>query len=159
VGQFGALDEAPVAVPPSDPLLRSGLLLAGAKTLAVDASGPAQPRLDSALATALELSGLNLWGTQLVVLSACDTGRGDIQLGQGVFGLRKVNDETTRSLMEAYYTHLLAGRGRASALRQAMLDLRATQPHPYYWAPFISLGSGAPLRTLRSPSGVTRSAG
>jgi CHAT domain-containing protein len=104
--------------------------------------------------TALELAGLNLWGTQLVVLSACDTGRGDVRLGQGVYGLRraflvagaetvmslwKVNDETTRTLMEAYYHHLLAGLGRATALREAMRELRRTQPHPHYWAPFLRL--------------------
>jgi CHAT domain-containing protein len=114
--------------------------------------------------TALELAGLNLWGTQLVVLSACDTGRGDVKRGQGVYGLRrafvvagaetvvmslwKVDDETTRKLMEAYYTHLLAGQGRATALSEAMRWLRATKPHPHYWAPFIVLGRDAPLREL-----------
>jgi CHAT domain-containing protein len=153
VAQFGTLGEA--AVPPraSDPLLRSGLLLAGASTQA------ASP--DSALVTALELAGLNLWGTQLVVLSACDTGRGDIKLGQGVYGLRrafvvagaetvvmslwKVNDETTRELMEAYYRNLLAGQGRGTALREAMRWLRSTRPHPHHWAPFIALGQDTPL--------------
>ncbi len=128
------------------------------------ASSPTQPPPDSALATALELAGLDLWGTQLVVLSACDTGRGDVKLGQGVYGLRrafvvagaetvvmslwKVNDETTSTLMEAYYRNLLAGQGRATALREAMRWLRATQPHPHYWAPFIVLGRDAPLREL-----------
>jgi CHAT domain-containing protein len=112
--------------------------------------------------TALELAGLDLWGTQLVVLSACDTGRGDVKLGQGVYGLRraflvagaetivmslwKVNDETTRVLMEAYYRHLLAGQGRATALREAMRELRRTQPHPHYWAPFLAMGRETPLR-------------
>ena len=110
--------------------------------------------------TALELAGLDLWGTQLVVLSACDTGRGDVKLGQGVYGLRraflvagaetvvmslwKVNDGTTRALMEAYYRHLLAGQGRASALREAMRELRRTQPHPHYWAPFLAMGQRRP---------------
>jgi CHAT domain-containing protein len=112
--------------------------------------------------TALELAGLNLWGTQLVVLSACDTGRGDIKLGQGVYGMRrafvvagaetvvmslwKVDDESTRTLMESYYRHLLAGKGRVTALREAMLALREQKPHPSYWATFIALGSNAPLR-------------
>jgi CHAT domain-containing protein len=162
VAQFGALGEVPLAVRPPDPLLRSGLLFTGAGVLAPGASGPGESSPDSALATALELSGLNLWGTQLVVLSACDTGRGDVRLGQGVYGLRraftvagaetvvmslwKVNDETTRTLMEAYYTNLLAGQGRASALREAMRSLRATKPEPHYWAPFIALGRDAPLR-------------
>jgi CHAT domain-containing protein len=87
-----------------------------------------------------------------------------VKLGQGVYGLRrafvaagaetvvmslwKVNDETTRQLMEAYYGHLLAGQGRAAALREAMRSLRQTQPHPHYWAPFIAMGQDAPLRAL-----------
>ena len=149
--------------PPPDPLLRSGLVLAGARTPNSTAAS-AQSRAASSLVTALELSGVDLWGTQLVVLSACDTGRGDVKRGQGVYGLRralvnagaetvvmslwKVNDESTRQLMEAYYRNLLAGQGRAGALRQAMLWLRQQQPHPYAWAPFIALGSDTPLRPL-----------
>jgi CHAT domain-containing protein/Tfp pilus assembly protein PilF len=162
LGSFVALDKAPLAARPPDPLLRSGLLFAGANAPAPDASSPTQVSPDSALATALELAGLNLWGTQLVVLSACDTGRGDVLLGQGVYGLRraffvagaetvvmslwKVDDETTRTLMEAYYSNLLAGQGRAAALREAMREVRRLQPHPYYWAPFIAMGRDAPLR-------------
>jgi CHAT domain-containing protein len=150
--------------PPPDPLLRSGLVLSGAHAPAPATPESTQARADSALVTALELAGLDLWGTQLVVLSACDTGRGDVKLGQGVYGLRralvtagaetvvmslwKVNDDTTRILMEAYYRYLLEGQGRVAALRQAMLSLREKQPHPYFWAPFISLGRDAPLRAL-----------
>jgi CHAT domain-containing protein/HEPN domain-containing protein len=162
VASFGTLGERSQAPLPPDPLLRSGLLFAGANA---SSASTAQPPPESALATALELAGLNLWGTQLVVLSACDTGRGDVRLGQGVHGLRralvvagaetvvmslwKVNDDTTRQLMEAYYQKLLAGHGRATALREAMLWLRATHPHPHTWAPFIALGQDAPLRELR----------
>ncbi|HEY8210918.1 MAG TPA: CHAT domain-containing tetratricopeptide repeat protein [Myxococcaceae bacterium] len=109
VGPAGA-----VAPRPADPLLRSGLVLAG---------DPEDP--PSAMATALELAGLDLWGTELVVLSACDTGRGEVRRGQGVYGLRRalvvagaetvvvslwrVDDETTRTMMEQYYRNLLAG--------------------------------------------------
>jgi hypothetical protein len=112
----------------------------------------------------LELAGLNLWGTELVVLSACDTGRGDVKLGQGVYGLRralvvagaetvvmslwKVRDDSTHELMEAYYRNLLAGQGRATALREAMRTLRLTHPHPHDWAPFIAVGRDTPLRAL-----------
>jgi CHAT domain-containing protein len=154
IGHSGALGEAPLPSRPMDPLLRSGLLFAGA-------SAP-QPSPGNALATALELAGLDLWGTQLVVLSACDTGRGDVKRGQGVYGLRrafvaagaetvvmslwKVNDETTHTLMEAFYRNLLAGQGRATALREAMRSLREAKPHPHYWAPFIALGRDTPLR-------------
>ncbi|NPC80814.1 CHAT domain-containing protein, partial [Pyxidicoccus fallax] len=144
------------------PLLRSGLVLAGAGAPVPQGANPASPAPDSGLVTALELAGLNLWGTQLVVLSACDTGRGDVKLGQGVYGLHraflvagaetvvmslwKVNDEATRELMEAYYSNLLSGQGRATALREAMRALRLARPHPHYWAPFLALGRETPLR-------------
>jgi CHAT domain-containing protein len=157
VGSFGALSGAPSTQHLPDPLLRSGLVLAGAA-----AQQPQAP--DSSLVTALELAGLNLWGTELVVLSACETGRGDVKLGQGVYGLRrallsagaetvvsslwKVNDDTTRQLMQGYYHHLLTGKPRVSALREAMRELRQAHPHPYAWAPFIALGRDAPLRSL-----------
>jgi CHAT domain-containing protein/Tfp pilus assembly protein PilF len=162
IGQFGALGEDSQAPRPPDPLLRSGLVLAGASAPASSSPSPAPPSPGDTLVTALELAGLDLWGTQLVVLSACDTGRGDVKLGQGVYGLRraflvagaetvvmslwKVNDETTRELMEAYYRNLLAGQGRATALREAMRMLRLTQAHPHYWAPFIAMGRETPLR-------------
>ncbi|MDY7229150.1 CHAT domain-containing tetratricopeptide repeat protein [Hyalangium rubrum] len=160
VGHFGALGEEPAASRPPDPLLRSGLLLAGASAATASSRAPSE----NALVTALELASLDLWGTQLVVLSACDTGRGDVKMGQGVYGMRrafivagaetvvtslwKVDDQTTSTLMEAYYRNLLAGQGRATALREAMRALRTTQPHPHFWAPFIALGKDAPLRSL-----------
>ncbi|HVG63255.1 MAG TPA: CHAT domain-containing tetratricopeptide repeat protein [Hyalangium sp.] len=152
------------AQPPPNPLLRSGLVLSGARAPAPATPESTKAQADSTLVTALELAGLNLWGTQLVVLSACDTGRGDVKLGQGVYGLRralvtagaetvvmslwKVNDDTTRLLMEHYYHNLMAGLGRAAALQKAMLSLRQSLPHPYFWAPFIALGTDSPLRSL-----------
>jgi CHAT domain-containing protein/Tfp pilus assembly protein PilF len=164
VGIFGGLAQDVLAPRPPDPLLRSGLLLAGAWASVSEVPGAASRSVDSAMVTALELAGLNLWGTQLVVLSACDTGRGDVKLGQGVYGLRRaflaagaetvvtslwqVNDETTRELMEIYYRNLSAGQGRAKARREAMRELRLTRPHPHYWAPFIALGQDTPLRSL-----------
>jgi CHAT domain-containing protein len=166
-GSFSTLGEEPLAPRPLAPLLRSGLLFAGANAPAsISFRAPLSPA-DGAVATALELAGLDLWGTQLVVLSACDTGRGHIQPGQGVYGLRralvmagaetvvmslwKVDDDSTRHLMEAYYRGLLAGQGRSTALREAMLWLRALRPHPYDWAPFVALGRNAPLRGLGRP--------
>jgi hypothetical protein len=50
--------------------------------------------------------------------------------------------------MESYYRNLLAGQGRATALRDAMLSLRQTRPHPHFWAPFITLGRDGPLQGL-----------
>src|SRR5262249_6213234 len=96
-----------------------------------------------------------------VVLSACDTGSGEVKLGQGVYGLRRalvvagaetvvmslwnVNDESTHLLMSAYYRNLLAGQRRVAALREAMLTLRRTHPAPHFWAPFLALGRDSPL--------------
>jgi CHAT domain-containing protein/Tfp pilus assembly protein PilF len=164
IGSFGVLGEAPSALRLPDPLLRSGLVLAGDSALPADPSSPTPPQPGNTWVTALELAGLNLWGTELVVMSACDTGRGDVKLGQGVYGLRrafvvagaetvvmslwKVNDDTTRVLMEAYYRNLLTGQGRATALREAMRWVSLIYPHPHYWAPFIALGRDAPLRAL-----------
>ena len=62
--------------------------------------------------------------------------------------LWKVNDDSTRLLMERDYRNLLAGQGRASALREALRSLRESRPHPHHWAPFIALGSDAPLRAI-----------
>src|SRR5262249_54397473 len=80
-------------------------------------------------------SGLNLWGTRLVTLSACDTGLGEVKTGEGVFGLRRafvlagaetlvmspwpVSDYVTRETMTAFYTALKKGLGHGEALRQA----------------------------------------
>jgi CHAT domain-containing protein len=142
-------------------------VLAGASAPAAQ-PGDAGQRLEGSLVTALEIAGLDLWGTELVVLSACDTGRGDIKLGQGVYGLRralmvagaesvvmslwKVNDETTHALMEDYYRGLLAGEGRSTALQNAMRILRQRQPHPHFWAPFIAIGSNGALRRFVTES-------
>jgi CHAT domain-containing protein len=153
-----------------NPLLRSGLIMAGANQ---KASGTGQ---DGVL-TAFEAAGLNLWGTKLVVLSACETGLGDVVNGAGVYGLRRalvlagsetqvmslwqVDDEATRDLMSDYYTRLQRGEGRTEAMRSAQLAMlrgetqarakgtrkprqrapaSAILAHPYYWAAFISSG-------------------
>jgi CHAT domain-containing protein/tetratricopeptide (TPR) repeat protein len=123
--------------PGENPLLRSGLALAGANTRS-SAGG------EDGVLTALEASGLDLWGTRLVVLSACETGLGDVQSGEGVYGLRRalvlagsesqvmslwqVSDAATRDLMVAYYKRLQAGEGRTEALRQVQLAMIKSAP-------------------------------
>ncbi|HYV44642.1 MAG TPA: CHAT domain-containing tetratricopeptide repeat protein [Myxococcaceae bacterium] len=154
--QVGLL-AAPPATCPEDPLLRSGLVLA-------PLLGPEgrNERGGGSIVTALELMGLDLWGTQLVVLSACASGRGGAERSEGVSGMRRafrvagaetvvtslwpVDDETTAALMEAFYRRLGEGHGRAAALREAALEVRARYPHPHFWAPFISVGRDGPLR-------------
>jgi len=115
-----------------NPLLRSGLVLAGVKQ---QQSGEGE---DGVL-TALEAVGLDLWGTQLVVLSACETGLGEVHNGAGVYGLRRalvlagsetqvmslwsVDDVATRDLMMGFYKRLQSGEERAEALRRVQLDM------------------------------------
>jgi CHAT domain-containing protein len=145
---------------PNGSLLRSGLALAGANTWLRGGTPPVFA--EDGLLTAEEVSGLDLICTELVVLSACETGLGDIREGEGVFGLRrafvlagaktlvmslwKVADEQTRELMETFYNRLLAGDGRARALRQAKLSLKEKYPHPFYWGSFICQGDPGPLQ-------------
>jgi CHAT domain-containing protein len=115
-----------------NPLLRSGLALEGA-------NGRRGVGGEDGILTALEAAGLDLWGTKLVVLSACETGVGEVKNGEGVYGLRrslvlagsesqvmslwKVSDEATRDLMIGYYKRLLSGEGRTEALRQTQLEM------------------------------------
>jgi tetratricopeptide (TPR) repeat protein len=143
-----------------NPLLRAGLILAGIKQ---NQSGPGE---DGVL-TALEAAGLDLWGTKLVMLSACDTGLGEVKNGDGVYGLRralalggsesqvmglwKVADKATRELMVGYYTGLQRGEGRSEALRNVQLQMLRSRErrHPYYWAGFIQSGEWANLEGKR----------
>ena len=143
-----------------DPMLRSGLLLAGAD-LAVQGQAPAGD-LDDGVLTASEASTLDLQGTELVVLSACETGLGEVQAGEGVFGLRRalqiagaqsvmmslwsVPDTETQELMTLFYSKWLGGMEKHEALRQAQMEERAVvqkrygKDLPYYWGAFVLVG-------------------
>jgi CHAT domain-containing protein len=153
-------ETAPLALA-ENPLLRSGLALAGANARRSGES-------DDGILTAAEAAQLDLRGTQLVVLSACETAVGQVQQGEGVYGLRralvlagaqaqlvslwKVADAQTRDLMVDYYRRLLKGEGRSAALRaaqQAMIAKPATQ-HPYYWAAFVPIGNWSPLQAAQT---------
>ena len=154
-GFFLADQGTPGLAGPENPLLRSGLILSGANGLD---SGD-----EDGVLTALEASGLDLWGTQLVVLSACETGLGKAVNGQGVYGLRRalviagsesqvmslwqVDDDATRDLMVSFYKRLSSGKGRSQALRAAQLRLLADQErsHPFFWGGFIGSGHWGPM--------------
>jgi CHAT domain-containing protein len=128
--------------------LQSGLLLA-------------EPTADSGedgILTARELMELSL-SAEMVVLSACETARGQARPGEGAIGMVwaltvsgvptqvlsqwKVSDESTAMLMSHYYQSLRAGQSPAAALRAAALMLKQQSrfQHPYYWAPFICISS------------------
>ena len=151
VSHDGAGGISPQAqVPAENPLLRSGLALAGFNVLK---SGQ-----DDGALTALEMSGIDLYGTELVVLSACETGLGEVANGEGVYGLRralvlagsrsqvislwKVADKQTKDFMVAYYQKLKQGMGRSEALRQVQLEMLRDPNYrlPYFWAAFIPSG-------------------
>jgi CHAT domain-containing protein len=152
-----------------DPMLRSGLALAGANTWLQGRNLPEEA--EDGLLTAEDVTGLDLLATELVVLSACQTGLGQVHVGEGVFGLRrafvlagaktlvmslwKVPDEPTRELMEDFYGRLLAGEGRAEALRQAQLAMKEKYPEPFYWGAFICQGDPSPLGTVQPGSAGT----
>ena len=151
--QRGASNRLP---PPGDnPLLRAGLAFAG-----VNKNAPFLGDIDTdndGVLTALEVLELKLIGTQLVVLSACETGVGEIHAGEGVYGLRRafqeagvesvlnslwpVSDEGTRRLMTGFYTRLLDGQPARIALKKTQLSLLKSEwDHPYYWAAFVMVG-------------------
>lgn len=142
-----------------NPLLRSGLALAGANRWLNNYLLPEDA--EDGLLTAEDVTGLELSNTELVVLSACETGLGEIRVGEGVLGLRrafvlagastlvmslwKVPDEQTSELMVDFYRRLLGGEGRAEALRNAQLAMKEKYPDPLYWGAFICQGDPSPL--------------
>lgn len=139
-----------------DPMLHSGLFFAGANRAR---SGQAPPGGDNGVLTAYEASQLNLQGTELVVLSACETGLGVQSNSEGVFGLRRalqeagagavmmsmwsVPDQETQELMSFFYAKWLSGLDKPEALRQAQLQERDVvrkrygRDLPYYWGAFV----------------------
>jgi len=140
-----------------NPLLRSGIALAGAnitlKSHTLNSQG---------IVTSEKILGLKLQGTEMVVLSACQTGLGEVTAGEGVFGLRraflqagakslvmsmwKVPDKETCELMVQFYKNIAAGMNRSQALRQAVLRQKQITgerygfAHPIFWGAFVFLG-------------------
>ncbi len=108
-----------------------------------------------------DASGMDLSNTDLVVLSACETGLGEIHAGQGVFELRsafllagaqtlmmslwKVPDNQTKELMVDFYNQLLSGKSKVNALREDQLLMKGKYPNPYYWGALICQGNTDPL--------------
>lgn len=133
----------------NNPLLKSGLILS-------DIAKTTEPDLEDGMLTAYEVKNLNLENTDLVVLSACETGSGEIRNGEGVYGLQrsfqlsgvrnilmslwKVDDQATQELMVLFYEKLLSTGNKVNSLIAAQNDLMKKYPDPYYWGSFVLLG-------------------
>jgi len=140
--------------PPGDnPLMRAGLAFAG-----LNANAKLLGEIDGdndGVLTALEVLGLNLTGTRLAILSACETGLGEIHEGEGVYGLRRsfqeagagavvnslweVSDAGTQALMTGLYQRVLEGEDVHSALRNTQIEMveSGEWAHPYIWSAFF----------------------
>ncbi|MCZ6899277.1 MAG: CHAT domain-containing protein [Bacteroidetes bacterium] len=150
-GEFG--------VSSSNPLFRSGLMMAGSGKTVYDREIGRQTSLEveDGILTAYEAMNLYLDETDLVVLSACDTGLGEIRNGEGIYGLErafkvagakaiimslvKVEDQATKELMTTFYKEWVRIGNKRKAFRNAQLIYREKDPDPYNWGAFVMVGS------------------
>ncbi|MFN9330910.1 MAG: CHAT domain-containing protein [Cyclobacteriaceae bacterium] len=140
----------------NNPLLRSGLLMANPPAEGQQNSNVDLSSNDNGVLTAYEAMNLDLEGTDLIVLSACETALGDVKAGEGVYGLQRaflvaganalimslwqVDDAATQLLMTNFYTNWTKTGNKAKAFKQAQLQLMTKYKEPYYWGAFVMMG-------------------
>jgi CHAT domain-containing protein len=135
-----------------NPLLRSGLILSGGNRAWTNNSVTG---VEDGILFADEVAQLNFLGTDLVVLSACETALGEVNNSEGVFGLQRsfklagaqtlvmslwtVDDSATGELMEHFYRNWLSGKSKQDAMKEAQRSLRSDPDFesPFYWAAFV----------------------
>jgi CHAT domain-containing protein len=155
VGENGALGIS-MENAQENPLLRSGLLLAGASNTISGTNSVDLSSNDNGIVTAYEVMNMNLDGTDLIILSACETGLGEVKAGEGVYGLQrafmvaganalimslwKVDDAATQQLMTNFYTIWAKTGNKQKAFKQAQIQLMAKYKDPYYWGAFVMMG-------------------
>ncbi|WP_375562278.1 CHAT domain-containing protein [Bernardetia sp. OM2101] len=136
-----------------NPLLRSGLMFTNAESALDTKKSKETTESNNGILTAYEARGLNLEGTELVILSACETGLGDIKAGEGVYGLQRafqlagakstimslwqVSDEATAKLMTYFYENWATTKDVNKAFREAQEKLKKEYPEPYFWGAFM----------------------
>jgi len=134
-----------------NPLLRSGLLLAGAAS--AFSSEVSMGGNNNGMLNAYEAMNMDLSETQLVILSACETGTGEIVNGEGVYGLTrafqvagarriimslwKVDDAATERLMTLFYQSWMDTNNLEESFHKAQLGVKAELKDPYFWGAFV----------------------
>lgn len=154
LGDDNTLNEDEAALS-DNPLLKTGLLLKGAGD--VLSKTKYNYNMESGILTAYEAMSLNLDQTDLVVLSACETGLGEVTNGEGVYGLQraflvagartlimsmfKVDDEATQKLVLNFYQKWLNSGNMRNSFIEAKKELRVEYPEPIYWGAFMMIGT------------------
>lgn len=138
-------------------LLKGGILLANAEGALEGENARQRQNQDNGVLTAFEVSTMRLEGTEMVIMSACETGQGDVKAGEGVYGLQRafqiagakavimslwtVSDQATQELMSLFYKNYVQTKDKVKAFKQAQQQLKLKFKEPYYWGAFVMVGA------------------